>query len=135
MFLFHPTIFSLISCFTSDFRSKLCCECKQSSVYVTNEYFELEKRIKSSFHVTHSLISETLAVKREAQRGNENLRWNTVTRQLLGHIFINFFQGMWQCDTCIKHLPKFVMRIIYKSAVVNKKKHKTNWEKATNQRS
>ncbi len=28
---------------------------------------------------------------------------------------------MWQCDTCVKHLPKFVMRIIYKSAVVNKK--------------
>ncbi len=56
----------------------------------------------------------------------ENLRSN---------IFINFYQA----DMCKKYLPKFIMRIIYKSAVVNKKKHwglpvgfrqNKSWEKA-----
>ncbi len=37
----------------------------------------------------------------------------SVTRQLLSNIFIRFFIGMCQCDTCDKHLPKLV-RIIYK---------------------
>ncbi len=57
----------------------------------------------------------------QSPKREEILRWNTVTRHLLSNIFIRFFKGMWQCDTCNKHLPKFVMRIIYKSAVVNKK--------------
>ncbi len=28
-------------------------------------------------------------------------------------IFIIIFKGVWQCDTCDKHLPKFVMRYIW----------------------
>ncbi len=64
----------------------------------------------------------------------------TVTCQLLCNFFIIFFKSMWQCDTCVKHIPKFIMRIIYKS-VVNKKQHwdlpagfclNKSWEKATN---
>ncbi len=29
------------------------------------------------------------------------------------HLLIIFFKGVWQCDTCDKHLPKFVMRYIW----------------------
>ncbi len=35
----------------------------------------------------------------------------TLTHHLL--IFIIFFKGVWQCDTCDKHLPKFVTRYIW----------------------
>lgn len=50
------------------------------------------------------------------------------TRQLLGNTFAIylFLKGMWQCDSCDKHLPKFVIRIINKSAYCCqklKKKH------------
>ncbi len=42
--------------------------------------------------------------------------------ELLSHIFMNFYKAC--ANTCDKHLPKFVMRIIYKSAVVNKRSTK-----------
>ncbi len=49
----------------------------------------------------------------------ENLHWNSVTCHLLSNIFMNFYkEWMWQCDTCVKHLPKFIMRIIYKFAEI-----------------
>ncbi len=50
--------------------------------------------------------------------------WGKSAKKLLGNIFMNFYKAwMWQCDTCNKHFPKFLMRIIYKYAVDNKKKH------------
>ncbi len=36
---------------------------------------------------------------------------NSVLKQLL--IICSFFKAVWQCDTCDKHLPKFVMRYIW----------------------
>ncbi len=44
----------------------------------------------------------------QSPKHEENLRWNTVTRHLLSNIFINFLKACG-CDTCDKHLPKFVM--------------------------
>ncbi len=63
---------------------------------------------------TNCMYSNSASQARDASvqspKREEILRWNTVTHHLL--IFIIFFEGVWQCDTCDKHLPKFVMRYI-----------------------
>ncbi len=70
---------------------------------------------------TICLLARVQSPKRE-----ENLRWNSATRQMLSNIFMNFYKAwMWQCDMCDKHLSKFVITIIYNyiCCVVNNKKH------------
>ncbi len=47
----------------------------------------------------------------QSPKREELLRWNTVTHHLL--IFIIFLKGVWQCNICDKHLPKFVMKYIW----------------------
>ncbi len=77
------------------------------------------------FRYTHELHSNSAAGARDAvwlarvQSSNRerNLHGNSVTRQLLSNTFMIFYKTMWYV-----HLPKLVMRIIYKFAAVNKKK-------------
>jgi len=46
----------------------------------------------------------------QSPKHKEILRWNTYSS--FAH-FYNFFKGVWQCDTCDKHFPKFIMRYIW----------------------
>ncbi len=48
--------------------------------------------------------------RHQGLKHEEIVRWNTYSS--FAH-FYNFFKGAWQCDTCDKHLPKFVMRYIW----------------------
>ncbi len=50
---------------------------------------------------------------------------NIVTRHFLSNIFVIFLKT-WQCDTCVKHLPKFVMRIILNICMLLSTKRSTD---------
>ncbi len=45
----------------------------------------------------------------QSPKSEENLR---LKHSSFAHFYI-FFKGVWQCDTCDKHLPKFVTRYIW----------------------
>ncbi len=46
----------------------------------------------------------------QSPKREQILRWNPYSS--FAH-FYYFFKGVWQCDTCDRHLPKFVMRYIW----------------------
>ncbi len=75
----------------------------------------------NGLHGLHAMLFKKHYTSSLHQGSKSKAQEKSVTCQLLSNIFISFFIGMCQCDTCDKHLPKLV-RIIYKSAV-NKKKH------------
>ncbi len=89
---------------------------------VTVQWLKLRNGLKQLVNKLQNVMSSNIYTQRcalclLARVRSPNLRWSRVTLSCSVTCLWFFFKGMWQCDTCDKHLPKFVMRIIYKSAV------------------